>query len=531
MTTTSTLGRALGAALIAATVALAGVAGPSVVDAGEEGPDTASITINYNVEDGEPGTAASLTQAEADGLDPELFDTAGSAPADISGTAVCDEPDTATSPNPTNGRGYQKVLECDAVDVTGAAFDFGVANLPNHFYIRNINCYNESQGSQSSPPPITPAPGDTWECYVNIFAKPLVYIDKVVLTDDQCVGFASNDVCLLGADDVTDPADFTLEVYDADGELVPVDAPIIDSSRDVCVPDNDEDGEGGEGGGIIIPLPPGVQSFVTPVEESDCAAVPLAPGSYTMGEVLPTHGYEAAFLQCFVAQPGGSEMLPSPSFDFTVSEESSESTYCTLYNTYVTQIVTADVVVEGDDPGPATSEDFVISVIKTVGGQDVEIVATGVDPALGEGNASAEFELPIGAYRLAVDVPEGYTASVVVAAVPDPSNQLRPVDGAAANVEAPAGPDFTLTRLNRAAGVVTVSFAAPATTTTTTTTSVAPTTAAPTTAAPTTAGPSTTIATLLPATGNDAGQTTTLMLLAIGLFVLGGGVVLATRRH
>lgn len=507
-------------ASIAAAVAIAAIAGfagggPALAG---EASTTASITVNYQFDESYEGSAESLSQAEADATDPELFLRAEPTPLDISNGGMCTEDATATSPG-TPGR-WEKSVACGFVEADGSVYDFGISMVPDRFFVDGVNCFENvnSVAIFDAEPTITPAPFEDWECYVNIEPKPLVFIDKAVIFDDVCAAFDDEETCLEELDLSWDSSDFELEIYDSEGEQVAFDDPIIDPSNDECEPDIEFEGP------FFADASAG--SSLLPVDDSLCVGVPLAPGDYTMGEVLPSHGYEPAFSYCTIASPGGDEMLPEEDYSFTVSSRQSETTFCVLVNEYLVQTVTADLVIDGDDLGPAAPADFVISVTRD---GDGEVVATGFDPEPGVDNESAEFTLPVGAYSLGVSAPDGYTPTVELAAV----NVGRLQAASAANADS-VGHEFTLSRSTQAAAVITVTYAVATTaTTTTTTTTVAPTTAAPVTTdepAVTTIAPTTTVTANLPATGSDGGQTTSLLLLALGLLVLGSGSVVVSRR-
>jgi LPXTG-motif cell wall-anchored protein len=176
--------------------------------------------------------------------------------------------------------------------------------------------------------------------------------------------------------------------------------------------------------------------------------------------------------------------------------------HCTLANEYFTQTVTADINVVNDDGGTAQGSAFTIEVYDASN----TLVAEGVDPEPGTGNASASFVLPVGSYSFGVNGPAGYTATVVV--VQEELAQARIDDPSAA---------FTLSRSVTAPAVITADDPAPLATTTTST-------VAPTTAAPTTVDPNA----VLPATGTTS---STILMLALAAFFLGSGTVLVTRRH
>ncbi|WP_041298147.1 hypothetical protein [Ilumatobacter coccineus] len=509
-------------ATIAAAIAVAGVAGAHTAEAGDV-ETTASITVRYEFDEGREASAESLTQAEADATDPLLFLRAEPAPLDISNGGMCIEEATARENSGTDGR-FEKDLVCGDVDATGSVYDFGIDAVPSRFFVGRVNCF-ENRNSvflSDTEPTLTPAPGEDWECYVSIEPKPLVFIDKVVDFDAVCDDFEDEATCLSELGLSWDSTDFPLEIYDADGEQVMFESPVLDPDRDECEPDV-------EFGGDFFGPGTAATASLLPVDDSLCVAVPLAPGEYTMGEVLPSHGYEAAHLYCVSVSPGGNEMLPAEDFSFVVSDRWSETTFCVLVNEYLVQTLVADLVIDGGDLGPAAPADFVISVTRD--GDDA-VVATGFDPEPGVDNASAEFELPVGAYSLGVSAPDGYTATVELSA--DAVGRLQAPAADADSV----GHEFMLSRSVAASAVITVTYAVATTTTTTTTTpatTVPATTAAPvTTAAPavtTTVGPTTTLTVALPATGSDGGQTTNLLLLAIGLLALGGGIVTVSRRH
>lgn len=403
----------------------------------------------------------------------------------------------------------------------------GVANIDNAYWLRALGCggavvadradrearavgVNEVNFKVFGNAYFSYRDGQPVECTLFLRAKPNVYIDNVVDNSAAAPGTAT-----LSAND------FAIEIYDDDGMLV--------STGAITDPDD-------------------AQCSSALQSDAVCASVNLADGDFTMGAVPLDYGYELIGLDCTVLGDAGDARaaLPSPDFDFSHSNSSgNEETRCTLTHEYVSQTVTADLVVTNDSGRTAAGDEFTIQVFDVSG----NVVASGVDPEPGTGNASAEFVLPIGPYTFGVDGPEGYEASASI--MPRGVDQLAISTGA----------DFTLTRTQGATGVIGVDdlIIPPTTTTATTTTTItttttvalatATTTVALTTTAPTTTptvvlpatpeatvaptsndAPTSTITSLLPATGSSSSQTLSMLLIALALMVLGGGAVVATRR-
>ncbi|MFN3257156.1 MAG: hypothetical protein ACE37B_15830 [Ilumatobacter sp.] len=445
-------------AMIAAGVGFVGVA--DTVEAGE--PTEASIDLIVEVS---PFRVDPDSAAAGDALTLQLTDE---------GTPVA-----GCIPS---GAGAERRLTCGENTASlqdGGTYSLEVLGISPGYYVSTVECLaNETPivTPDELPIDVTFQSGADVTCFVEIERGPVLYIDKVVSGGP------------LGS------SDFPLEIYDADGALVETGA-ITDPSNDVCSFEP------------LIQLPPGL------IDTDLCAGVRLAPGTYTLGEVLPDYGYEAVFVTCEIDSQGGREVLPSPAFDVTHGEIPFADTLCTLRNEYVTELVRADIEIVNDSGGSATGADFTIEVYDSAG----TIVASGVDPAPGVGNASFEAVLPIGAYTFGVAGPEGYEASATVTPVVD-DDQTEVIDDASAQ--------FSLSRDLGVAGVIVVDDqVAPTTTTTTTTT----TTVAPTTAAPTTAAPTTTIVMLLPETGQSDSMLP-LMLVALLLIGFGGAAIASTRR-
>lgn len=400
-------------------------------------PSVANLNIRYQM----PNTVG---QSAADALDPELF-VSGS---DISAGGMCTEDATATP----DFDAFRKDLRCTVQ--AGQEHVIGVDVVPAGHYVSFVFCFEDQPNEAIDLPnaTVTPAPFTTTNCEVFIDPIPKVYLDKVVAGGPAA------------------PGDFTLEIYDDSGSLI--DGTLTDPSASTCA--------------------------LFDLDDTRCAAVTLDPGDYRLGEVLPDYGYELSNVTCDTERP--MEIFESPIGDFTHGEFSGD-TLCTITNQYVTQTVTADIVVINDNGGTATGADFTIEVFDNTGTK----VDEGTDPEPGTGNASAEFTLPIGDYTFGVTGPDGYTATAAVTVVDIVDTEIIGT-----------GADFTLTANQTAAGVITVDDPVPATTTTTTTTT--------TTLPPTT----TTIVVELPATGSNS-QTPTL-LIALALLGLGSAAIITTRR-
>ena len=444
----------------------AGLAVTSPAAAGTSG----GIRVNYQVFGGDdPATVG-------DALDLELFVE----PATVGGSG------TLVPGCSVGGSGASRTcLYTPGVLTPGVSYIIGVGGIDDAYEVSSVSCSNlggpaEMLDTTDFPNAVIPYDDfDRWECTVEITAKPMLYIDKLITAS----GGASS-------------TDFTLELYDDTGTLVPITPAIVDPDDAQC-------------------------SFGATIDDATCAAVPLSAGDYTIGEILPGYGYDAGLFVCesSIDFVDAREILPTPAYDFTHSGPDRDDTLCTLTNDYLTQTVSADIEVTNDGGRTATGADFTIEVFNSSG----ILVASGVDPEPGTGNASAEFVLPIGDYTFGVDGPEGYDASATVTV--SATNTETEIIG--------TGADFTLTRDQTAIGVISVDDQTIPTTTTTTTTIVPETTTTTAVATTTTlmaVAPITTLTGLLPATGTDAWRKLPLMLLALALMALGGGAILTTRR-
>lgn len=391
---------------------------------------------------------------------------------------------------------------CDNL-VGGTTYTVGVDNIGD-YYVSSATCTPNDLGEIILPDEniilnkaiddsgatfVQPGIGYT-KCVVRLQAKPLLFVDKLV----------------NGGDLIS--SDFPIEIYQG-GELV---ASTQDPDDQRCEFD---------------PFYNPSDITASPVADPAlCANVPLEPGDYTIGEVLPEYGYVERSLDCQSEfdqpqQDTAQKQLASPTFDFPHSSPDFDATLCVLTNDYVTQDVTVDLVVINDDGGTATAGQFTIEVFDSSG----TLVDTAIDPDPAEGSALQTLTLPIGDYTFGVSGPEGYTSSAEVTIVP-----ILPAKAIS------TGADFTLTPDQTVAGVITVDDPPVDTTSTTTTTTTTNTTTTTLVPAPAplpsvdTLAPTTTITIILPETGSNDNQTWTLLLMAIGSLILGAGAVIATRR-
>ena len=312
--------------------------------------------------------------------------------------------------------------------------------------------------------------------------QPAVLIDKDVV-DGPSVGT---------------PGDFTLEVFDGSGVEVET---ATDASTAFC----------GEG----QPL-------------ANCAVIPLAAGSYQLGESGPA-GYVADNVWCntfvpdFPTDEVPGEAFPSGFGEFTLGDVPEEGAFpfaeCRITNRYYEGDLVVTKSVTNDDGGTLGPADFVAEVFTEPEGVPVTSAT-----CLADGSC-LDVTLPIGDYRIGEADPQGYTPSVTCTVTVDPdgpgpitSNPPEPVD-----FEAIAGDDAVATV--GAFGEVTCEIVNddPTTTTTTTTTTMAPTT----TDQGGGAGVPTTVAPVLPPTGDDNG---TMAIIATLLIAVGGALLVARRR-
>lgn len=476
-------------------------------------PKDNGVRVRYQVQGGDDPDAA------GDALEFKLFEEGGD---EVTGCVAA-------------GSGSLRSCLFEDSQAGPGVYVLGLSNVDNAYWLRAIGCSGavvapraDRNSRDVSPDEVnfkvfgnayfTYNPGDPVECTLFFRPKPILYIDKVV--DNSAAAATASTL---------DARDFTIEIYDDGGELVPTGS-IVDPDDAQCAPS----------------LP----------SNALCAAVHLANGNFTMGEVLPEYGYEATDLSCTTPLAGKNsiEILPTPGFAFTHSNvQGTEETLCTLTNQYVSQTVRADIDIINDSGRTATGADFIIEVFDSSG----NLVASGIDPEPGNGNTSVEFILPIGPYTFGVDGPDGYDTSATVTPTGQPAG-IEIID---------TGADFTLTRTQGAVAIIRANDQAATTTTTTattttttvpttttaiptttvpttamtatvpTTTATSPTTTtAPTTIAPTTAAPTTTTRAqapptrILPATGSNTTSTSPLVLLALVLITLGGGVLVGARR-
>ncbi len=446
-------------AATAAVIALTGIAATGGPDA-QAGTPQVNVRVTYSVFDPDSNAPEIV-----DGLTAEVFDSGG-APLNNPCTETPDPSTTTVAASAFASRIFTCLLE------SGAEHTLGVDGVPDDKYVSDVFCDQQVPNEPIDDPNATFTAVAFLVCNVAIQPVPVLYIDKVVVGGDAA------------------PADFTIEIFDAAGSPV---GSVVDDAE----PSSECDG------------------FISPANTA-CANIGLTPGDYRLGEVSPEYGYSATSVECSPLFQE-TEVFPSPFGDVTHSTEG-EDTYCLITNTYYEQTVSVDVVVTNDDGGAATAADFTIEVYDAAG----VLVDSGIDPEPGEGNASAEFTLPIGDYTFGVTGPAGYETTIVVT-----------VEQLVGDIIGDGSGDFSLTPGQTVSAVL---AANDPTTTTTTTTTVAPTTteAATTTtfddgsgaAAPTTTP--TTVAPQLPATGDDGSGM--MALLALALVMFGSGVVFLARR-
>ena len=314
------------------------------------------------------------------------------------------------------------------------------------------------------------------ECDLTV-VQPAVLIDKGVV-DGPSAGT---------------PADFTLEVYDDGGTEV---ATGTDTSTSTCGPGQ--------------PL-------------TNCAVIPLAAGSYQIGETGPD-GYVPSNVWCTTFVPEDTiliEAFPTGVGEFTVGDVPEEGAFpfaeCRITNRYYEGDLVVTKSVTNDDGGTLGPADFVAEVFTEPEGVPVTSAT-----CLADGSC-LDVTLPIGDYRIGEADPQGYTPSVTCTVTVDPdgpgpitSNPPTTVP----NFEAIAGDDAVATV--GAFGEVTCEIVNDDPTTTTTTT-MAPTT----TDQGGGAGVPTTVAPVLPPTGDDNG---TMAIIATLLIAVGGALLVARRR-
>ncbi len=405
----------------------------------------ASVGIGTNsATAGEPGGNVAITyyfgadvgaETAANAAVPEIFQGGLNVTA-----ANCPAPSVSVGPG-----GWQTTLSCS---LANGDYTVGIDGLTNRG-VRSVGCQDTSNGVEEIDADGADFPilFNSVVCDVFIEPYPTLYIDKNVVN-----GVATS-------------SDFGLEVFDTDGGTAT--STLTDPSGTAC----DSTGPNG----------------------TDCAAIQLEPGTYYLGETSVA-GYLPQSLLCTPVGGLDGEQLPTPQFSGVELSLGSGDVLCTLTNEYFTQTVTVDIDVVNDEGGTADGSAFTIEVYDASN----TLVASGVDPEPGTGNASLSFVLPIGSYTFGVDGPAGYSSSVVVveeelprAQIDDPSAQ------------------FTLGRFTTASAVITANDPAPLVTTTT--------------VPPSTVDPNA----VLPATGTAS---STILMWALAAFFLGSGTVLVTRR-
>ncbi|TDT15267.1 LPXTG-motif cell wall-anchored protein [Ilumatobacter fluminis] len=313
----------------------------------------------------------------------------------------------------------------------------------------------------------------------------LIVVQPAVLIDKEVVDGPSADA----------PEDFTLEVYDDGGSEV---ATGTDTSTLSC----------GQG----QPL-------------TNCAVIPLAAGSYQIGETGPD-GYVPSNVWCTTFVPDDTiliEAFPTGVGEFTVGDVPEEGAYpfaqCEVTNQYYEGDLVVTKSVTNDDGGLLGPADFTAEIYTEPDGSLVTSA-----PCMADGSC-LDVTLPIGDYRIGEADPQGYTPSVTCTVTrepdgPGPITTNPPATSSSIpNFEAIAGDDAVATV--EPFGEVTCEIVNDDPTTTTTT--MAPTT----TDQDGGANVPTTVAPILPPTGDDNG---TMAIIATLLIAIGGALLVARRR-
>jgi LPXTG-motif cell wall-anchored protein len=337
----------------------------------------------------------------------------------------------------------------------------------------------------------------------------MVFVDKLFPYQDEGGEGPSEAPVTPDPDGGAEHGDFTIELYDGDGELVGAGS---DDDGTIC--DAFEDAAAGV-----------------------CLGFEVPPGFYGLGEIT-VPGYQAVDVFCGdVGVPGddieGPEgpinEVPLGLEQFPVSEDTSFdidpipgfSYYCQIINQYFEGSVTLTKTITNDSGRNAQLGDFTLELYRA----DGTLVDSG---ECGDDGVCLQGDYPIGDYVVGEVGPDGYTRTVTQEVGETPLEQLTE-PGAAFTLE-----PFAEVTINVKSDDEPLP---PTTTTTTPTTTTLPattTTEEPATAVPTTQGPTTTAidagVVTLPATGGSD-NTGTLAAVALALLLLGAGTTALARRR
>ncbi|MEQ9162324.1 MAG: LPXTG cell wall anchor domain-containing protein, partial [Ilumatobacter fluminis] len=147
---------------------------------------------------------------------------------------------------------------------------------------------------------------------------------------------------------------------------------------------------------------------------TECEIIALPAGEYTLGEVLPSHGYEVGSVECdsYISlgkyfgetDRGPLEMIDDEGAAFATDDGDA---YCTVTNVYREGQLIVTASVNNDDGGVAGVEDVSIEVYEADG--DTPVIAATACAA--DGSCLDEM-LPIGDYVIGYIGPDGYTREI-----------------------------------------------------------------------------------------------------------------------
>ncbi len=325
------------------------------------------VVLAAPVEAGGGGTGLSIdllvdgpdAESVLAGLTLEIFQESGG--IDVAGNN-CGAPSTPV----VETFNAETEISCDAFAYGDYAL--GLDGVPEGWSV-SAYCYDLGQREriESGTPTFTMSvPSPYWDCEIYV-GTPMLALDKVV------EGGAAT------------ASDFEFEVYDDQGVLVDTGDPIVDPSDDVCT-------------GSL----------------TECEIIALPAGEYTLGEVLPSHGYEVGSVECdsFIDLrryfgETGNEQLEIIDDEGAAFRTDDGDAYCTVTNVYREGQLIVTASVNNDDGGVAGVEDVSIEVYEADG--DTPVIAATACAA--DGSCLDEM-LPIGDYVIGYIGPDGYTREI-----------------------------------------------------------------------------------------------------------------------
>ena len=315
-------------------------------------PPAGSVDIDLNVR----GPDA---ESVLGGLTFELFEEAG-------GTDIASSSCSALIVDDTSPLYADGGFGCDDLDF--GDYTVGLSGVPEGWSTyASCGPLVPNERIDSGQPAFTLSAQDFWyRCSVEV-RTPVLAIDKVIEGGDATV------------------SDFEFEIYDSEGGIVDTAGAIVDPSADLCT-------------GAL----------------NECVLVALSPDQYTLGEVLPSHGYEVGSVECdsfislekyFVETDRAPlEMIDDEGAAFRTDDGDA---YCTVTNVYREGQLIVTASVNNDDGGTAGVEDVSIEVYEADG--DTPVIAATQCAADG---SCLDTMLPIGDYVIGYIGPDGYTREI-----------------------------------------------------------------------------------------------------------------------